>query len=55
MKSKKESQYVGIGLIFGAAIGSIIGIFTSQLAMFTAIGAGIGITIGSILTMYLSD
>jgi ABC-type lipoprotein release transport system permease subunit len=55
MKSKNETQYVGIGLIFGAAIGSIIGIFTSQLALFTAIGAGLGLTVGSILTMYLSD
>ncbi|MBS3749542.1 MAG: hypothetical protein KGY65_05540 [Candidatus Thermoplasmatota archaeon] len=53
MTEKKKVQYVGIGLIFGTAIGSIIGIFTSQLALSAAIGAGVGLIGGSILDSFL--
>lgn len=49
MSEKNKVQYVGIGLIFGAAIGSIIGIFMSELALSAAIGAGAGLIGGSIL------
>lgn len=48
MNEKTNQQYTAIGLIFGAAIGTILGIFFSQLALFAAIGAGIGLTLGSI-------
>lgn len=54
MNGKNKVQFVGIGLIFGAAIGSIIGIFSSQLPLFTAIGAGLGLITGSILDSVLS-
>ena len=54
MSENNRVQYVGIGLIFGAAIGSIIGIFTSQLALSAAIGAGVGLIGGSILDAVLT-
>ncbi|MBS3778055.1 MAG: hypothetical protein KGY50_02035 [Candidatus Thermoplasmatota archaeon] len=53
MSEKNKVQYVGIGLIFGAAIGSIIGIFMSELALSAAIGAGAGLIGGSILDAVL--
>jgi uncharacterized membrane protein len=53
MSEKNKVQFVGIGLIFGAAFGSIIGIFFSQLPLFTAIGAGLGLITGSILDAIL--
>jgi uncharacterized membrane protein len=54
MNGKNKVQFVGVGLIFGATFGSTIGIFFSQLPLFTAIGAGLGIITGSILDSVLS-
>lgn len=52
-KQKKEyTQYVGIGLIFGVAIGYGFGLIINgylQAPIYSGIGAGIGIVFGSII------
>jgi hypothetical protein len=42
-----RTSYVGLFLVFGAAVGSLIFILTQQ-AMHIAAGSGIGIVVGAI-------
>lgn len=45
-------QSVGIGLVFGAGVGIIIGlIFNFNIGFTIIIGAGLGLVIGSVIKM----
>ena len=45
-------QSVGIGLVFGAGVGIIIGsIFNLNIGFTITIGAGLGLIIGSVIKM----
>lgn len=49
-----NTNWVGIGLISGAGIGTTLGVLYNNIAVFTAFGAGIGIVIGAIAASYKS-
>lgn len=53
-KEKKEySKWVGIGLIFGVAIGSSLDFISGEFTGITAsIGAGLGIVFGAMIGHY---
>ena len=47
---KPQYMYVGLGIIFGAAIGTVAGLlfFDGAIALGAAMGAGVGIVLGAI-------
>lgn len=50
MKKYQKTSYVGLGIIFGFAIGSALGlVLFEQIALGGAFGTCIGIVIGAIL------
>jgi hypothetical protein len=52
MKKKEYSKYIGLGLIFGVAIGFSLGLIIStpdNAPLFGGIGAGIGIVLCAII------
>lgn len=48
----KQEEWVGLGLILGAGIGTLLGILFKQFPVSGAVGAGIGIVIGAIIGNY---
>lgn len=52
-KKKEYSKFVGLGLVLGAAIGSILDFSTGTYkGMIAAAGAGLGLVIGAIIGHY---
>ena len=51
MESKKTLN-VGIGLVFGVAIGAGVGLIFNNIAIGAGIGAGLGLIIGAIIDSY---
>ncbi|GEM_PF-3368427 len=52
-KNKKRTQYVGIGLILGTAIGSVLDFNSGNFSGISAgTGAGLGILTGAICYYY---
>ena len=47
---KPQNLYVGLGIIFGAAIGTVVGLLflDGAIALGAAMGAGVGIVLGAI-------
>jgi hypothetical protein len=52
--NKSNINWVGMGLILGVGIGATLGIIYSNMALFAAFGAGVGIVIGAIIASYES-
>ncbi|GEM_PF-2672714 len=50
MSSKKEPQYVGMGLSLGAGLGIVFSLLADwNLGLGIALGASLGLTVGAIL------
>ncbi len=54
MPKKSGTIYIGVGVALGAAFGVAIGVATVELNTLIAIGPGLGVTSGIVLTTALS-
>lgn len=52
MDNKNKTSIVGLGIVFGAAIGSGLGVVFNNVAIGAGIGVGVGIVFGAIIDGY---
>ena len=50
-EATQQNTWPGGGLIFGAGIGTVIGIFVDQIALGAAFGASLGLVVGAVLDL----
>ena len=54
--NRMDKTYVGLGLVFGAGIGTLIAsLLTKDVSIYASIGGGIGLVLGSIVQLMVNS
>jgi len=53
---RMDKTYVGLGLVFGAGIGTLLAsILTKDTSIYASVGGGIGLVVGSIVQLWMNS